>query len=201
MRKLQLLIYLLLTMTLIACNQSVTMKVDTDVPAPLVEKLPLTMGIYYDDTFRNYAYEEDSEERPEWAINSGESQVVLFEQIFSSMFSQTEQVGNNNANNTVDGILRPEVVEMQFALPAETKTDFYESWVKYKIALYDNNGDFVADWPITGYGKSSTEFLKSRDKGLNAAINQALRDVGAKLAIGFPKVNGVDSWLADKQGQ
>ncbi len=199
MRTVQILPYLLLTMTLLACSQSVTMKVAPDIPAPRVEQLPLTMGIYYDDTFRHYAYKEDSAERPDWTINSGESQVLLFEQIFSSMFARTEQVAGHAANSGVDGILYPEVIEMQFALPAETKTDFYEYWVKYKIALYDNQGNFVADWPVTGYGKSSTEFLKSRDKGLNAAINQALRDVGAKLAIDFTRVSGVAKWLADRQ--
>ena len=37
--------------------------------------------------------------------------------------------------------------------------------------------------------------MKSRDKGLNAAVNQALRDAGAKFALGFRKVADVSSWL------
>ena len=186
------------------CSRSVTMVVSADIPSPLVEKLPLSMGVYYDETFRNHIYEEDSETRSNWAIKSGESQVKLFERIFASMFTSTPHLENKPpdpaaAGPAVDGVLHPEVVEMQFALPMETRTEFYEYWVKYKINLYDDNGDLIVEWPVTGYGKSSTEFLKSRDKGLNAAINQAMRDVGAKLAIGFPKAAAVDDWLRERQ--
>ena len=186
------------------CSRSVTLVVDTRVPAPLVEQLPLSMGVYYDETFRNHVYEEDSETRSDWSVASGDSQVRLFERIFASMFSRVARLESKTAAAegaaaaAVDGVLHPEIVEMQFALPAETKTEFYEYWVKYKITLYDGNGGFIVEWPVTGYGKSSTEFLKSRDKGLNAAIEQAMRDVGAKLAIGFPKVAGVEDWLEER---
>ena len=88
---------------------------------------------------------------------------------------------------------------MQFALPDETKTDFYEAWVKYNMELYNRDGSRIANWSVTGYGKSSTEFMKSRDKGLNAAVNQALRDAGAKFALGFPKVSDVGAWLEQRE--
>lgn len=182
------------------CEQSLTMETKTDVPIPLMTKLPLKMGVYYDDKFRNYTYEENSEDRPNWAIKSGNSQVELFDQVLPSMFQDVSHVDSisGGSDSTIDGIVAPEVEEMQFSLPNETKSDLYEVWIKYKVKLLNPNGDVVADWPVTGYGKSSTEFLKSRDKGLQAAINSAFRDAGAKLSLNFTRVPSIRQWLAEK---
>ena len=185
--------------SLSACDQSLTMEAKTDVPTPLAIKLPLNIGVYYDDAFRNYVYEENSEDRPNWTIKSGTSQVELFDRVLPSMFQNISYIENiqGNLGTNVDGILAPEVEEMQFALPRETKSDLYEVWIKYKIKLLSPNGDLVADWPVTGYGKSSIEFLKSRDKGLQSAINSAFRDAGAKFALNFIKVPPIRQWLSD----
>ena len=183
-----------------ACDQSLTLVTKTDVPTPLLSKLPLNMGVYYDDDFRNYVYEEDSEDRPNWAIKSGASLVDLFDRVLPSMFQNVSQVDSISADQgiNIDGILAPQVEEMQFALPRETKSDLYEVWIKYKIKLLNSKGEVIADWPVTGYGKSSIEFLKSRDKGLQSAINSAFRDAGAKFALNFAKVPPIRQWLADK---
>ena len=184
-----------LLLILAACEQSVSLKVDTEIPTPVIARMPVKMGVFYRDELRNYVYEENSEDRPNWKIDSGSSHVALFNQIISSMFVETKEVGGTTADTTIDAVLSPSVAEMQFAMPAETKTDFYEAWVKYNMELYNRDGSRIANWSVTGYGKSSTEFMKSRDKGLNAAVNQALRDAGAKFALGFRRVADVSSWL------
>jgi len=183
-----------------ACEQSLTLETKTDVPTPLTLKLPLDIGVYYDDKFRNYIYEENSEDRPNWAIKSGASQVQLFDRVLPSMFQSVVHLDSISATPTdnVDGILVPEVAEMQFSLPRETRSDLYEVWIKYKLKLLDPNNGVVAEWPVTGYGKSSTEFLKSRDKGLQTAINSAFRDAGAKFALTFTKIPAIRQWLASK---
>lgn len=195
------LVPVILVMLASSCNQSLTMEAKTDVPTPLAVKLPLVMAVVYNDEFRNYTYEENSEDRPNWAIKSGVSQVELFDRVLPSMFSDISYLDDVSGaeGSGVDGILVPKVEEMQFALPNETRTDLYEVWIKYKVQLLEENGDVVADWPLTGYGKSSTEFLKSRDKGLQAAINSAFRDAGAKLALDFTRVPPVRQWLSEKQ--
>ena len=184
-----------LMLILSACEQSVSLKVDSEIPTPVIARMPVTMGVYYRDELRNYAYEENSDERPNWKIDSGSSHVALFEQILGSMFEQTKEVTGTEAGAGVDAVLAPNVAEMQFALPEETRSDFYEAWIKYDMELYNRDGSPIANWSVTGYGKSSTEFMKSRDKGLNAAVNQALRDAGAKFALGFSRVEEVGAWL------
>ena len=184
-----------LMLVLAACEQSVSLKVDTEIPTPVISRMPVKMGVFYSDELRNYVFEENSEDRPNWKIDSGSSHVALFDQIISSMFVETTEVAGTTADTTIDAVLSPSVAEMQFALPEETKTDFYEAWVKYNMELYNHDGSRIAGWSVTGYGKSSTEFMKSRDKGLNAAVNQALRDAGARFALGFRKVEDVGAWL------
>lgn len=183
-------------LVLSACNQSLTMETKTDVPTPLMTQLPVTMGVYYADEFRNYVYTEDSEDRPQWSIKSGASLVELFDSVLPSMFENVSTVSDINSAENVDAVLAPEVEEMQFALPNETRSDLYEVWIKYNVRLHKPNGDLLADWPVTGYGKTSTEFMKSRDKALQSAINSAFRDAGAKLALNFSKVPPVKEWLA-----
>lgn len=184
-----------LLLILAACEQSISLKVDSEIPTPVIARMPVTMGILYRDELRNYVYEENSDERPNWKIESGSSHIALFEQILGSMFEQTKEVAGTESDTAVDAVLAPSVAEMQFALPAETKSDFYEAWIKYDVELYNRDGSPIANWSVTGYGKSSTEFMKSRDKGLNAAVNQALRDAGAKFALGFSRVEDVGAWL------
>ena len=184
-----------LVLSLAGCQQTMSLKVDSEIPSPVVSRMPVKMGVVYQDELRNYVYEEDSEDRPEWRIDSGASHLSLFQQILTSMFDEVTEVTTTNGATGVQAVLRPSVAEMQFALPAETKTDFYEAWVKYDMELYDQDGDNIANWSVTGYGKSSTEFMKSRDKGLNAAVNQALRDAGARFALGFTRVADVSAWL------
>ena len=184
-----------------ACTNSVSLKVDTEVPAPVVSQIPLAMGVYYDDAFRGYVYREDSPDRPDWKIDSGSSQVALFNQLLPSLFREVHEVNGVQPGPGEAGVIVPKVEEMQFALPDETKSGFFEAWIKYQISLYGRDGQLVASWPVTGYGKSSDEFLKTRDKGLNTAIELALRDAGAKFVLGFDDVEDVRRWLTAAEGK
>lgn len=181
-----------------ACTQSVKIKVDSEVPIPTVARIPLAMGVHYDAALRAYTYTEDTEDRPDWNIESGESQVQLFERILPSMFQSVTEAPATTGVPGVAGVIAPHVAEMQFALPTETKTDFYEAWIKYQLQLFDADGQLVAEWPVTGYGKAETAMLKSKDDGLSTAINLAMRDAGAKVALGFEHVPDVRRWLALK---
>ena len=183
------------------CTSSLKMKVEGEVPTPVVTRLPLKMGVYYDDKFSNYTYTENSAERRNWSIESGASQVAMFQRILPSMFTSVQQIttpptAGNNYN--VDAILVPNIEDMQFSLPSETKLDLYEVWIKYQIGFYDNQGRHIADIPLTAYGKTSTEFMLTKEKAMQAAMDQALRDAGARLALGFTRNADIRSWLTAK---
>ena len=185
------------------CSNSLSVHVDTGVPIPLAAQIPLAVGLFYNDNFRNYVFKEDTEARKNWTIDTRQSRISLFDQILPSMFrtvTPLDDVNTVTANtgSTVDAILEPDVIEMQVALPEETHSDMYEAWVKYAIKMYQPGGNVISEWQITGYGKAHTSLFTSSEEGLNMAINLALRDIGAKLVLGFPKAPGVRDWLVTK---
>lgn len=191
---------LVLALVLSGCSSSVKLRTEAQVPQPLVSEIPLRVGVHFDEEFRNYLYEEDTEDRPDWRIDNSASRMAMFEHVLSSMFSQVQLVGeiDPSGKNNVDAVISPRVEEMQLALPGETYSDYYEAWIKYTIRLYTPEGELVTEWPVTGYGKSAKRFLGSRDEGLNSAIGMALRDIGAKMALKFPRAASVKQWMAAK---
>ncbi|MBI2970078.1 MAG: hypothetical protein HYY36_05005 [Gammaproteobacteria bacterium] len=181
------------------CSRSIQIKVDSDIPTPVLATLPVSMGVFYPEEFRHYVYTEDSPDRPDWSIDAGDSHVVVFQQILPSMFESVTEVPGvpvPEGETGVKAVIVPAVVEMQFALPQETKFDVYEAWIRYQISVLNPDGSLIARYLVDGYGKTEEAFLKSRDEGLSAAINLALRDAGAKLALGFGDVTEVRDWLA-----
>ena len=189
---------------LAGCSNSLEFKVKSDIPTPLVNKIPIVMGVYYPDKFKNYSYRENSAERKNWDIESGPSQVAMFNRVLPSMFKQVKHMASLPLAGNGDGVqavLIPSIAEMQFSLPQETHLGMYEVWIKYKLRLQDLNGNVISEWPVTAYGKSTKKFLKNREKGLNDAMDLALRDAGAKIALGFSKVAGVKQWLASHVGK
>ena len=197
-------ICILLLSILTGCSSSLKFQVKSDIPTPLVSKIPLVIGVYYTDKFKNYSYHENSAERKNWDIESGPSQVAMFDQVLPSMFKQVKHINSlplTGDEAGIQAVLIPSIEEMQFSLPAETHLDMYEVWIKYKLRLQDAKGNVIAEWSVTAYGKSSTKFLKNREKGLNDAMDLALRDAGAKIALGFSKEAGVNQWLASHVGK
>lgn len=193
------LILLLSLLALAGCANDINMQVESEVPTPLSEKIPLSVGIYYNDNFRNFVFKENSEVRKDWTIDTRTSRMSLFNEILPSMFNSVTPVTEPAAvGSGVDVVIEPEVVDMQVAMPEETHSDIYEAWIKYEIKMYHPTGAPLSTWQITGYGKSHTALFKKREKGLNTAINMAMRDIGAKLVLDFPRAPGVREWLVSK---
>ena len=169
------------------CADSVRLKVESEVPAALVQKIPLSVGIYYPPSFSEYRYTEDSGERRQWDIASGEAQVAMFDRVLDSTFTNVVRLGAEPAPGATEhdlGIV-PGITDMQFATPAETGFEFYEAWFRYRIALFSREGVPQESWELTAYGKVPDERFTMRTDELNQAIGYALRDIGAKLSTGF----------------
>lgn len=190
-----------LLLLLTGCATGVKLQVEGEVPTPLVTQIPLTIGIHYNENFRNFVFTENSEDRQNWSIDNRGPRLSLFNQILPSMFSTVKAIddtGSSAATASVDAIIEPDVVEMQVALPDETHTKLYEAWVKYDIKLYRPAGDMISQWQVTGYGKTPSGAFGNHNKGLNTAIELAMRDIGAKIALGFTKAPGVKGWLSTR---
>jgi hypothetical protein len=96
----------------------------------------------------------------------------------------------------VDAVFAPLIEEFQLALPAKTKLDVYEVWIKYNMRLVTAEGDYIADWVLTSYGKTPTETFRTTEAAINDAAVVALRDLASSFSLSFTQVPEVRDWLA-----
>ncbi len=193
--------YSILAMALLltACSAT-TINIEGTFPAPLVQKLPLTVGVYYDEAFINHSFIEinDNTGDDQYIINSGASQIALFNTMLPAVFEQVIQLDSLESAadmSGIDAVFVPAIEEFQVGLPQKTRLNVYEIWVKYNMRLAQSNGDYIADWVMTAYGKSPEETFQSVDAGVNDAANVALRDLAASFTLGFSNIPEINEWL------
>lgn len=175
---------------LTACASNVVVK--GKVPAPLVQKLPLTGSLSYTENFTGYKYTENEKARSLRSLDFGSAQTAMFDQVFGQLLTLVDaEVASK------DLTIEPEILDFQYTAPSETKLKQYEVWLKYRVKITDGQDQELADWTIKGYGKTPTGLLTTASAAFNAATNVALRDVGAQLAIGFPKQDSIKSLVGE----
>jgi len=182
---------------LTACGVS-NVVIEGSFPTPNITKLPLNVAVYYDPALTEFAYIEYSETgNEEYNIASGQSHIELFGTVLPAMFDRVVVVDSIEEAEAlgVDAIFAPFIEEFQLALPAKTKLDVYEIWIKYNMRLMTADGGYIADWVLTSYGKSPTESLRSVEAAINAAAIVALRDLASSFSLSFTQVPEVRDWL------
>ena len=190
-----------LALLLTGCGVS-NVTIEGSFPTPNISRLPLSVAVYYDDALQDFAYMEYSETgSEEFNIHSGRSHVQLFNAVLPAMFARVIEVEQpeDARSQPVDAVFMPLIEEFQLALPAKTRLDVYEVWVKYNMRLVTPEGDYIADWVLTSYGKTPTQAFRSAEAGINEAAVVALRDLASSFALSFAEVPEVQDWLADLQ--
>lgn len=193
-----------------ACSNT-AVQVEEIFPKPLINPLPAHIGIHYGPELSGFVHEEAIELNGKWQINIGPAQKSMFEQILSGMFSKTTNLPNYstagseaNSYSDLDAILVPEIQDFQFSTPAQTRTPFYEIWIKYQINLYTPSGEIITQWPLTAYGKANTDnysFMeRTREPAVQEATRIALRDAAAFFALRFKRDSDIQNWLLKIEG-
>jgi len=188
---------------LVACSaREVTVHIDEgQFPPPLVSKLPITLGVFYDDKFVNHVLVDitESKTEPDWTVRTGQAQVQMWDILLGGMFKSLVHLharpAPENDNPAVDAVLIPHVEELQYALPANTNIQVYEIWIRYRFELVTASGEEIAMWNMTAYGKTPTAFLQNSEKAVNYAAVMALRDAGANFVVSFAREPAVHEWL------
>ena len=191
----------LVALALSGCGVS-NVVIEGSFPTPNINKIPVAVAVYYDDALREFSYIEYSETgREEFNIESGQSHMELFNAVLPAMFDRVIFVDNleDARAEGVDAVFAPTIEEFQLALPAKTKLDVYEVWIKYNMRLITAEGDYIADWIVTSYGKTPTETFRSVADGINEAAVVALRDLASSFSLSFGQVPEVRDWLSSLQ--
>ncbi|MDC0414327.1 hypothetical protein OAM75_05135 [Gammaproteobacteria bacterium] len=192
----------LAAISLSACGVN-NVVIEGSFPTPNISPLPLSVAVFYDPALTEFAYIEYSETgAEEYNIASGQSHVELFNAVLPAMFDEVVVVGSLEEAEVlgVDAIFAPLIEEFQLALPSKTKLDVYEVWIKYNMRLMATDGEYIADWVLTSYGKTPIgttpiESLRSAERFINDAAVVALRDLASSFSTKFAQVPEVRDWL------
>lgn len=179
---------LLSAVLLAACSQSVV--VETDFPKPLVEPLPLKVGLLYDPALTDYSYTEDLPSDVTWSFTLGDVNTKLFDGAFTALFEQTVRVddtgGTGDPYDGLNAVIEPILEAFEFSLPRQSRSEQYSVWIRYRLNVYSPDGTLITGWPISAYGQSDARTFGKSQPMEQAAIN-ALRDAFASIVIGFAK--------------
>ena len=166
-------------------------------PAPLVDKLPLHVGVRLDEALTSYKLHDKPEQGTEIEIEVGAAQTALFSTLLNGMFTQSSVVSEAAAG--VDAVLVPSIQELQFSTPEITKTDYFEVWIRYRMQLYRPDNTLIAEWPLTAYGQANARnySMQGDQPALQAAALAACRDAMTFFIVQFRTIPAVEAWLRD----
>ena len=191
------------------------MIVEGNFPEPLLDPLPITMGVIYPPAFAQHEFFDEAKGRADsdWLVKTGEAQVAFWDILLNGLFQEVVHINSwetvQSEGDRIDGVLIPSIAELQYTVPTHTNVKIYEIWMRYEFRLADiaaihqqEDGalsfkpeDRLAQWPITAYGKTPTAFLQSDEEAVNLAAVVALRDAGAHFITTFGRTPEVAAWL------
>src|SRR5688500_16120691 len=177
---------LALSVVLSGCG-SVSLVASTNIPTPLVAKVPVTVALHVPKEFAGYVHKEERWST-DWNIDLGKAQAEGITRLMNAMFDRVVVVDSVNAGAAAGGdvraILEPSVEEYAFVTPRDAGSPFFAVSIKYRVNVYLPDGRLADSWGFTGYGTSPAKGLSS-EAPLHAATALAMRDAGAKLAVEF----------------
>ena len=190
---------ILLVGLITGCTSSVTLRTPT-IPEPLLEQIPISVGLRMAEDFEHYVHQEKIFGQEEWNIDLGRSNAALFEQLFAFMFADVTVLGPDDDPQAMglDALIETSIDAFEFSTPTQSNTDAFAVWIRYRLRVYDKEGKLVSNWPVSAYGKSQTTTLGG-DEALARAAVLAMRDAAALMIMKFDNVTRISS-LADKPG-
>jgi hypothetical protein len=162
-------------------------RASTNIPTPLVAKIPITIALFIPTEFSTYVHKEERWST-NWNVALGGAQTEGLTRLLNAMFERVVMVDSVNAGAQlgpdVKAILEPSIEEYAFVTPRDAGSPFYAVSIKYRVNVYMPDGKLADSWGFTGYGTSPSQGLSSTVP-LQAATALAMRDAGARLAVEF----------------
>ncbi len=160
---------------------------------PLIERFPLTIGVYYDPAFR--AYEGTTEDKT-LKISLGPGSIAVLDQALASAFERVVQVGARAASPGepvgVDAIIEP-TIDAVYLNPLSSVPPSGVR-ITYGMTLYSPQGERLTFWQVTGVGAHPWSVGWGPSVAARATEN-ALRDAAAQVLVSLDREPGVQRSL------
>jgi hypothetical protein len=161
---------------------------ESQMPTPLIDPLPITVGVFYSEGFSKYQH---AEERwgVKWKAELGPYHVRMAERLFHAAFRELVPVTDLKAlpaNPPYVAIIEPRIEQYSFITPKDTGANYYAVTIKYRLNVLAPNGDQADSLTFTGYGSFKSGGV-STTSPMVSATKAAMRDAAAKFLVQFPE--------------
>lgn len=171
-----------------------------EFPTPVLQKVPVKMGLYMDESFRSYTHTDKPAKGSKQEVSVGSASRALFNEFLKAQFVTLTVLGQAPAPGRVptgvEAVLQPMIREVQIASPTTDKDEFHEAWIKYQLRLSTPQGQELTSWDLSAYGKHRAAIIGGGNEGLTAAVREAMRDAAAGMALIFRDGNAFRARLA-----
>ncbi len=177
---------LMLTLLSGACTRQHQITAPATFPKPALEVIPLTAGLYASSEFQQYVHKEEITPGDHWDLKLGPASTRLFQTILGASFRQLRMLSEAPASKrptSVQIAFTPTLEDFQFSTGRQAGAEFIEAWVKYSVQVHDREGNALTAWSIAAYGRHRGQLIGGLEEGLGLAIQEAMRDAGAALAL------------------
>jgi hypothetical protein len=170
---------------LLAACTTTSLDTKAQLPPPLLEKLPVRVGIHYSEEFSKYVHKE-TRGSIDYEVNLGPAHVTNLDWLLKAMFRELVPVDDpsrvSNISPPLAFVLEPKFEEYSFLTPKDVAGEAFIVTIRYLLTVYDGNGARVDSFAFTGYGREKARTLASKEP-LATATQRAMRDAGAKVAV------------------
>ena len=181
------------------CSHSLNINVDEigNYSKPLIEKLPIKVGVYYGNDFRTYNTIQENDYTQSVTriskIQLGKANIALFNFISSHLFENVthiQQLPNELENlHNVDLLLEPKISNYEYI----ERTVFYEPAAQVNIAyiinFYSPDGKQISTWTISGESSRYITWhgieVMRRHTSVKELTHLSMREVAAQFFADF----------------
>jgi hypothetical protein len=171
---------------------------------PLVQAIPLTVGVYYPEELQKYECETGKGYIfDKYVVRLGPASMKLYDLVFSGLFAKSFRV--NNYNTSAPGDQKVDVVELMITnftgcearWPIIGRT--YVS-ITYKAILRAASGEIIAEWVGTGHATPSEVGNRNQTEGkyLENLTAIAMRKTAADFVKNFQENPDINAWLESR---
>jgi hypothetical protein len=174
-----------LAVLLLAGCTATKLTTQAQLPPPLIDKLPVRVGVHYSKEFAEYVHKE-TRSQIDYEITLGPAHVTNLNWLFGAMFAELVEVEDPTQvahfSPPLLFVLEPKFEEYSFLTPKDVAGEAFVVTIRYLLTLYDGDGSRVDSFTYTGYGREKARTLASKEP-LAIATQRAMRDAGAKVAV------------------
>ncbi len=184
---------MLAALALLAGCMGTRVEPQTQLPPPLIDRVPVRVGVHYPEEFRTYVHKE-KRYGTSYEIMLGPAHVKNLDWLLAAMFDKVVTVDDpadaRNMQPPLAMVLQPRFEEYSFLTPRDVAGEAFIVTIRYLLSVYDGSGAPVDAFAFTGYGREKGGGIATAEP-LKRATQRAMRDAGAKVAVEFPEMDAI----------